>query len=144
MRAMSLCWMIAGALIVPGCSESGLQMADVSGTVRLNGKLVDEGAIQFIPADGASGPSAGAIIKNGHYHIDRKNGAMVGKNRVELRAFTETGNTVQDPMAPQGIKTAERVPAFPPEFNDQTTLTREVKSGSNTIDFDIQTTDKQN
>jgi hypothetical protein len=140
MRILSLCFLTVS---LPACSSSGPRTAEVSGTVRLDGQLVEEGSIQFIPVDGTSGPSAGAIIKKGKYQIDSKNGATVGKNRVELRAFKETDVTVPDPTGPSGSKTKQRVPAFPPEYNEQSTLVKEVKSGSNTIDFDVRINDQK-
>ena len=33
------------------------------------------------------------------------------------------------------------MPAFPPEYNEKSTLTREVVPGSNTFDFDIKLPD---
>jgi hypothetical protein len=126
--AISLC----GAL---GCS--GDNRSEVSGTVTLNGQPVTEGAINFIPIDGNRGAGAGASITNGKYHVPRSAGVAPGKNRVELRAFRPTGRKVQDPTGKPGVLTDERVMAFPPEFNDRSTLVREVRSGSDTIDFDI-------
>jgi hypothetical protein len=118
-----------------GCS--GDNRSEVSGTVKLNGKLIEEGAINFIPVEGNKGAGAGATITGGKYHIPRSAGVAAGKNRVELRAFRSTGKKVQDPTGPPGAMADERVMAFPPQFNDQSTLVREVRSGSDTIDFDI-------
>ena len=117
-----------------GC---GGDRAEVSGTVRLGGKPIEEGAINFIPVGETRGPGTGAIIRDGKYHIPRAQGVTPGKNRVELRAFRNTGRKVQDPTGKRGTTTDERVPAFPAEYNDRSTLTREVKPGSNTLDFDI-------
>ena len=129
-------WLAVGLLLLPGCSG---RRADVSGTVQLDGRPVDEGAIQFIPVEGTTGPSAGGVIKDGRYHITRDKGVTVGKNRVELRAFRTTGRKVQDPTGLPGVKTEERVQAFPPEYNDRSTVVKEVQAGSNTIDFDVHT-----
>ncbi len=126
--AIGLCGML-------GCS--GDNRSEVSGTVKLNGKPIEEGAINFIPIEGNKGAGAGATITDGKYHIPRSSGVAAGKNRVELRAFKNTGRKVQDPTGPPGAMTTERVMAFPPQFNDQSTLVREVRSGSDTIDFDI-------
>jgi hypothetical protein len=137
MRTLS--WVVCGLVClgsVPGCS-SGL--AEVSGTVSLNGEPVKEGAINFIPIDGTRGAGAGAAIEDGRYHIPGSRGVTPGKNRVELRAFRTTGRKVPDPTGRPGTLADERVPAFPPEFNDQSTLTREVRPGSNTFNFDVTT-----
>jgi hypothetical protein len=107
------------------------------GTVRLDGRLIEEGSIQFIPVEGSKGPSGGGIIQGGNYLIPREKGVTVGTNRVELRAFKAAGKKIQDPTAPQGVKTVVRVQAFPPEFNDRSTVVKEVRAGTNVIDFDV-------
>jgi hypothetical protein len=139
MRTLLLAGLALCSPWLPGCSGP---QAEVSGTVRLNGSPIKEGAINFIPTGGNHGPSAGAIIRDGKYHIPRSKGATVGKNLVELRAFLDTGRQVQDPTGPRGTLVKERIMAFPPEYNDRSTLVREVQLGSNTFDFDIQTTGK--
>jgi hypothetical protein len=128
---------LAAALLVPvGCSGN---QAEVSGTVRLDGQLVEEGSINFIPVDGTKGPGAGGVIKDGKYHIPRDKGVTVGKNRVELRAFKKTGRKVRDAVGAPGALIEERIPAFPPEYNDQSILVKEVQEGSNRIDFNVDT-----
>ena len=127
-----------------GCADLGPPTAEVSGTVRLDGRPIEEGSIQFIPVEGTRGPSAGAPIQDGKYHIPRKMGVTVGTNRVELRAFKNAGTRIQDPTAPPGVKTEQRVPAFPPEFNDRSTVIKQIRAGSNVIDFDVDTRRKAN
>jgi hypothetical protein len=118
-----------------GCS--GDNRSEVSGTVKVNGRPIAEGAITFIPVEGNKGAGAGATITDGKYHIPRSAGVSPGKNRVELRAFKNTGRKVQDPTGKPGTLADERVLLFPPEYNERSTLVRDVKSGSDTIDFDI-------
>jgi hypothetical protein len=136
MRMASLCCLAAVGLLLAGCSGN---QAEVSGTVRLNGQPIGEGSINFIPTEGNTGPGTGAIIKEGRYHIPRNKGVMVGKNRVELRAFVNTGRKVRDPTGPRGALAEERVLAFPPEYNDKSTIVKDVQPGSNTFDFDVET-----
>jgi hypothetical protein len=136
MRALPVAGLIALCLSTLGCSGD---RAKVSGTVTLNGRPIEEGAITFIPVEGTQGPGSGAAIRDGQYHIPADKGVTVGKNRVELRAFINTGRKVKDPTAAPGALTDERVPAFPPEYNDRSTLVRDVRRGSNTLDFDIRT-----
>src|SRR5262245_62012346 len=136
MRGTALCCLTLGLLAAPGCSGSS-STAEVSGTVKLDGQLIEEGSIQFIPVDGTTGPSAGAAIRNGQYHIPRAQGAAIGKNRVELRSFKMSGKKIQEPTAPPGTLTEARVQAFPPEYNDASTVVKEIQAGGNTIDFDV-------
>ena len=84
-------------------------------------------------------PEAGAEIKDGKFYIPRKTGPVVGKNRVELRSFEKSGRMIQDPTAPPGTLTEEIANIFPPEYNSNSTLIREVQSGKNEIPFEIST-----
>jgi hypothetical protein len=139
-RTLSRGGLLLLGLCVFGCS--GSDKAEVSGTVKVNGEPIQEGAITFIPVEGTVGPGTGAAIRDGSYHVPQSMGATVGKNRVELRAFRNTGKKVQDPTGKPGVLTDERVLVFPPEYNDRSTLVREIKPGSNSLNFDIPVPDR--
>jgi hypothetical protein len=119
------------------CADSGPELAEVAGSVQLDGRPLEEGSIQFIPVEGTKGPGAGGIVANGKYRIARAKGVTVGRNRVELRGFRTTGRKVQDPTGPPGALAEERVQAFPAEYNDRSTVVKDIQAGSNTIDFDV-------
>jgi hypothetical protein len=123
--------------VLCGCGPSGPQRAEVSGTVKLNGKPVADGAINFFPTEGTKGPEAGVKITEGKYHIPRSTGPVVGKNRVVLTEFGLTGREMQDPTAPPGTVMKERGNIMPPEASSNSTLVREVKPGKNEFDFEI-------
>jgi hypothetical protein len=102
----------------------------VSGTVKLDGKPLANATVRFIPLDdsgkmdrkGAS-VALGLTDDSGHYrliYVKDTMGAAVGQNRVEIQARDDSGR--------------ERVRR---EFNGQSTLQREVKSGSQVLDFDV-------
>jgi len=137
MRALRPLSLALALLVLAGCSG---RKAEVLGTVTLNGEPIAEGSINFIPIEGTTGPGAGAVIRDGQYHITPDKGVTPGKNRVEIRAFRTTGRQVRDLAGPGGGVRQERVPAFPPEYNDQSTLVREVERGKNTINFEVQLT----
>jgi hypothetical protein len=121
-----------------GCGREGPNLAAVSGKVLVDHEPLVEGAITFVPIDGTAGPSAGAVIHNGFYRLPRRQGAVVGKNRVEIRGFRKTGRQIRDPMAPNaGRRIDEIVPALLPECNDQSTLVRDIHEGDNVLDFDL-------
>jgi hypothetical protein len=122
-------------LLGTGCGD-GLRRASVKGQVLVDKAPLAEGSISFFPADGNQGPSTGGIIKNGQYSIPAAEGAIVGKNRVEIRGFRTTGKKVMDAFEKE--KTIEeRVPALAPEYNSTSELIRDVVEGANTIDFDL-------
>ena len=87
----------------------------------VDGQPMAEGSISFLPTEGATGPSAGGIIRDGEYRIPAATGPVVGRSRVEIRGFRQTGKTVRDVWKP-GQNVAERVIALGPEFNDRSTL----------------------
>jgi hypothetical protein len=120
------------------CAREGPNLAAVSGKVLVDQQPLVEGAITFYPIEGTEGPSAGAVIQNGVYRLPRRQGAVVGKNRVEIRGFRKTGRQIPDPTAPKaGRLIAEIVPALAAEYNDQSTLVRDIQEGNNTLDFDL-------
>lgn len=125
------------APLVAGCGPAGPERAEVSGTVTFNGQPVEQGAISFFPAPGVTGPEAGGEIKDGKYHIPKKTGPVVGKNRVELRSFQKSGRMIQDPTGKPGTMAEEIANIFPDEYGRQSTLVKEVKSGRNEIPFEI-------
>ena len=139
MRVLAPCLLTSVGMLL-GCAE-GPQRAEVSGTVKLNGRLVPDGAISFIPVEGTTGPEVGAIIRNGQYQIPRDKGVIVGKNRVELRAIQKLGTKIQDPTKPEGVLTDELGEAFPPEYNRESTLIRDIKAEDNTLNFEVETKD---
>jgi hypothetical protein len=105
-------------------------LAGVSGKVTLDGQPLPYATVRFIPLEegkqterkGAS-VALGITDENGQYrlfYIKDTAGAAIGPSRVEIEAKDKTGR--------------ERVR---PEFNVQSTLQREVKSGSQQLDFDV-------
>jgi hypothetical protein len=119
-------------LLALGCAD-GLQRAPVRGVVLVDGKPLERGVINFLPVQGTTGPGAGGEIRNGKYALDARKGPVIGTNRVEIRGFRKTGKQ----KTVMGSAVEEEIQAVPPEFNDQSTLVREIKAGSNTLDFDL-------
>lgn len=116
-----------------GCGgPSGPELTSVSGTVRLDGAPLPGADILFIPENGS--PSSGATDENGQYYLRysvSRDGAMLGKHRVRISTYRAAhldaeGNRV--PGSPEKL---------PPEYNRDSTLTKEVKPGRNTLDFDL-------
>src|SRR5688572_24926741 len=121
----------------PGCSDSNGPQP-VSGSVVFQGKPLDQGAIQFVPADG--GPTeSGAGIKDGQYSIPAENGLMPGKYKVSVLSYDERGAKVPDsttmPGDTVGVQFKERIPA---KYNTETILKAEVVAGqANVFDFQL-------
>jgi hypothetical protein len=106
----------------------------VSGQINLDGKPLPNATVRFIPiADDGKGARKGASVAmgvtddSGHYrlfYVKDTMGAAIGPNVVAIEAKDTAGH--------------EQVRR---DFNAQSTLQREVKSGSQELDFDVHGTD---
>jgi hypothetical protein len=119
------------ALLMLGCGPGGPPMGEVTGTVTLDKQPLPDARVTFQPEDGS--PSMGTTDTQGRYELKfshERAGAVIGKHRVSISTANsyedEDGNDVQVP---------ERVPK---KYNLESTLTKEVNSGANTIDFDLE------
>ncbi len=118
-------------VVQPGCRGSD-GMSGVSGTVTLDGKPLESGAISFIPVDGQS-TTAGGEIKQGHYSVQVPPAAM--KVSISSPKVVGKKKLYDTPDSPEMEVTQEAVPA---RYNEQTELKIDVKSGTNKQDFDLQ------
>lgn len=87
------------ALAVAGCGARGPQRAAVEGTVTRGGQPVPYGRIVFIPQPPAQGPVASAIVVDGRFQLDRREGPVVGPNRVEVQIERPLGFALDDEAA---------------------------------------------
>jgi hypothetical protein len=128
---------LLAALALAGC-ETGPAMGEVSGTVTVDGQTPAEGAsITFFPTDGKS-QTAGASIVQGRYTAQ----VPVGTAKVEIRAPRPAagagGNTAGPGAAgPGGGGFIEE--SLPAKYNNETTLTIDVKPGKNEKNWDLST-----
>ena len=134
MRAMkraifALCF----AFGLPGCG--GSQNAEVSGTVTYEDKLIENGSIVFLSADG-KGPTTGGTIENGKYAVRN---VSVGLYKIQIKAAKETSKMkmYDDPKAEWVQKAGAEM--LPPKYSDEnaTELNFEVKSGKNEKNFSL-------
>jgi len=121
------------ALVFPvvflaGCGGSG----QIEGTVTLDGQPVDGGTISFI-GTGSQG-NAGGQIQGGKYSVESK--LAPGTYKVEIDWMKKTGKTIPN-KSDAGTTQDETKQVIPVEYNRQSKLTAEIKSGSNTINFEL-------
>jgi hypothetical protein len=117
------------ALINAGCNGSPAT-ARVTGTITFDGKPLPGASVGFFPEDG-SRSSFGATDTSGRYELKFSAsaiGAMPGKHKVVIR----TGASEPDPENPDATK--EILPA---RYNTESELMAELKSGSQTVNFDL-------
>jgi hypothetical protein len=126
--------LLTALALAAGCGQ-GSGTGEVSGTVRVDGELAPPGSsITFVPADGKS-PTAGALIKDGKYTTR----VPIGPAKVQVRA----PKTIAKPKAAKqqgpGADADLVEESLPAKYNDNTTLTFDVKPGANTKDWDLKT-----
>lgn len=124
------------SLLLVGCSSSGPELAEVSGTITLDGKPVPGATISFFPEDPQGSPSYGGTDYDGKYTMmftRDKYGAMLGKHRVEIETQKIAADEAAE-MRAEGQELPSYV-AIPKKYRDQGALSAEVKPGDNLIDF---------
>ncbi len=124
--------LLAVSLLVSslGCGGGDLpELGTVKGKVTLDGQPLAGVMVQFHPlAEGR--PGSGVTDKDGNYVLmydGGVRGTKVGANKVEI-------NTVW----PDGEPGAGQSETILPKYNSATTLKEEIKKGSNTFDFALQ------
>jgi hypothetical protein len=78
-------------LVAAGCgqgADSGPDRFHATGTVRFDGQALQRGTIQFLPAEGNSGPEGFATITDGQYDtkLEGSAGHVGGKMVIKIKA----------------------------------------------------------
>lgn len=146
------------ALAIPACSDPNDAFGKrhpVSGQVTYNGQPLAKGAITFVPETGAG---ATGIIENGSYALSTegdRDGALPGRYKVTVSAKEDSEALARAEFAKVSKRPASEITTVPRDFLANaaaaaknlipagygdvrtTTLTAEVKAGSNRISFDL-------
>ena len=123
LSARSLC---VAAFLVIGCS-SGDEVGRVAGVVTVDGSPLAGVHVTFQPDNGRR--CQGVTDAGGNYELLYKPGESsvpVGQYRVVITTATERSP----------------VEKLPPRYNRATELTREVKSGANELNFELDSSGK--
>jgi hypothetical protein len=118
--------------LAAGCGGTPSNIGKVTGQVTFEGQPLPDATVQFTPVSGGS-PSAGRTDAGGKYDLvysREVKGAEIGEHLVAITT-AERGDPEGDPPR-QPV--AEKIPA---KYNTQTGLKADVKSGSNTFDFEV-------
>lgn len=129
-------WLLPLALAcgsgLAGCSSGDRPpLGSVSGAVTLDGQPLAGAEVCFAPPKGR--PSLGRTDASGRYalsYVGTTKGAMVGSHRVYIA--WPPPDSDEEPVKP----TAAR-PPIPDRYNRKSELTAEVRGGSNTFDFKL-------
>jgi hypothetical protein len=132
--------LLAGLIALVGCG-GGPRLAEVEGTVKVNGKGVEKVRVEFWP-EGQGPRSAGETDKDGRFTLKTDDGtragAVIGKHRVVLR---DTG-ILGDKFLGRAGETVDMAKGKKPRVNSKfsdvnsTPLNRNVTSGKNNFDLE--------
>jgi hypothetical protein len=124
-----------GTALLPslsGCKRGdGLERIRLSGVVTFKGQPVVDGQLRLVPKPDTVAPVTILPVAGGRYDASTLGGAPVGQYRVEILSF--------DPKtpSPKGPGDPQRTQFLPSQFNSQSTLDLEVKSGQTEITKDF-------
>ena len=124
---------VISVLGVMGCGGNAPPTGHVSGVIKLNGQPLEGATIEFTPAAGRS--SVAMTDSEGKYVLKYTNtvdGALIGEHTVRISTGVAGSASNEGGGASAGM--AERIP---PAYNSQSEVKADVKSGSNTFDYDI-------
>jgi hypothetical protein len=130
--------MVLGLLLVVavfGCADPSGGREAVSGEIRFKGQPLDQGQIQFIPAEGQDTHS-GDLIKEGKYAVDKMKGLKPGKYKVVISSGDPKQHAPPEELPGAPFPVAKE--RLPKEYNTASTQVVEVKKGGpNQFDFTI-------
>ena len=101
-------------------------VTDVAGLVKLKGKPVTEGTVQFLPK--SHGQPTSAVISNGQFKAKR---VPVGPCRVICVAITETGKMLNE----GGHVFPERISLIPDSYREGVDVTIQQRHGELVLDW---------
>ncbi len=134
--AASIVLALAGGLALTGCSSRPATVV-VSGTVRYEGRALDNGEIRFLPRAGTEAPTNGSRIVNGRYAVVARGGLLPGSYRVEIESRSTVGNEPAMPAEGEGPpRPAINIPA---RYNSESTLEAEIPAEprEQSLDYDL-------
>jgi len=122
-----------GSMVGCGGEATGGKLP-VSGLIKLKGQPLDAGSIQFESKPPTPSCFTGGEIKDGKYAVPAPQGLLPGTYTVRISAPEQ----VAAPAEPGGEIPPPVNDRVPPEYNVNSTLTFEAKSGTaSTYDFDV-------
>jgi hypothetical protein len=135
-------WLLISMALWLGCGGDSSGRYAITGTVTLDGAPLDKGNISFQPTEGAK-TTSGAIVNAGSFSIPKDKGLLPGKYRVEVYAAAPGGGGAADADAPPGEGPPPPKELVPPDWNEESKQTIEVKKeGPFKFSFEIATKGK--
>lgn len=96
-----VCLVAFSSLVVASGCDQGPKLVPIEGTVKLDGKPLEFGFIQVIPADGRV--AYGQLDGQGHFKLetDDKEGCLLGTHTVAISSQKAISDTVVRRFAPK-------------------------------------------
>jgi hypothetical protein len=131
MRGIIRIALLLAATGMLGCSSG--DRVGVQGKVTYASEPLAVGSITFIPTS-EKGIKCGGLIVNGAYTVEPKFGPVPGPHRVEIHWAKATGKKYKNEF---GEEIDVRQEGLPDKYHVNSTLTADIKSGNNVIDFHL-------
>jgi hypothetical protein len=134
---------VCGLVVATGCSQ-GPRMAEVEGTLKLNGTPLDKIQVEFWP-EGNGPRSIGVTDAQGRFTLasddGKRAGAVVGTHRIVLRDVGVLGEEFLGRAGENVDMTKGRKPRLSADYGDphKTPIKKEVTSGKSVIDIELTT-----
>ncbi|MFN0021133.1 MAG: hypothetical protein ACKVP0_23040 [Pirellulaceae bacterium] len=127
--------------LIAGCGTAGPARSAVAGKVTVGGQPLPAGRIIFTPIAPQGGPAVTVRIAAGKYQAAKKDGPVVGKNRVAVEADLNMGFAIDDDEAFAKHGAAKIPPSpIPPGFGVNPEVSVDIKPGkTNQWDVDVPT-----
>jgi hypothetical protein len=131
---------VLAAGLLPGCGRS-VALAEVDGTVRLDGQPAGQVFVVFVPEDPQQPQSTGITDAEGRFKLRCNNsrpGAVVGPHRVTLvDAAVAPGGRKRDDEPEEGeVRPVSRIPEVYSRI-DKSPLRQTIAAGTQSVDIDI-------
>ena len=117
-----------------GCGSGGPELAEVTGTVTLDGNPVPNATVIFNPTTEGGTNSMGKTDAQGNYRLEftqDKKGALIGEHTVQITTKKISASDMPD----TGEVVETKFVAIPPQYRKAGALKAEVKKQRNQIDF---------
>jgi hypothetical protein len=127
---------LVATVLLGGCGKGDpLNKQAVSGTVTLKGEPLDQGAIQFAPADSGTKHTGGATIENGRFSAPAARGLPPGNYTVRISSAGHVARPAEEAPGDSQNAAPERIPA---EWNTDSKQQIKVEDGGkNHFEFNI-------
>lgn len=135
-RSRRLAAVALAVVLAPGCGgEDGPPRFPITGQVTLDGKPLQTGTIAFHP--GGEGNAASADVTDGTFAINRSNGLVAGKYKVEIVSVQGTGKQIKSPDDPTATIEETRN-LIPERYSRESRIEAVVKpDAENSYQFDL-------